>query len=139
MPEEVAAIYEEARQTFSVSPRSAAALLRLATQMLVDNLVDGNLPLDRKIGRLVQRGLDPTLQQALDVLRVIGNNAVHPGQIAIDGESGQVGKLFDLLNLVVEQFISRERVVADLFADLPEGPREAISRRDGSGQSTDSV
>ena len=37
--------------------------------------------IDDDIGALVKRGLDARIQKALDVVRVVGNNAVHPGQI----------------------------------------------------------
>ncbi len=39
--------------------------------------------------------------------------------------------LFALVNLIVEDRITRPKMVADVFAALPEGARKAIDRRDG--------
>jgi len=128
-PDRVMAVYEEARAVASRSPRSAAGLLRLALQMLVDELVEGSAKLDTKIGTLVSRGLDPAVQKAMDVLRVVGNNAVHPGQIQIDEDPELVPALFGLLNLVVEQMIARPKHVDSLFDLLPQSARDGIEQR----------
>lgn len=72
MPDDVRVLYEEAQDVSGVSKKSAAALLRLALQVLVDELERGNENLDKKIGKLVARGLDPGVQQAMDVVRVVG-------------------------------------------------------------------
>ncbi len=132
MPEDVRALYEEARDVSAVSPRSAAALLRLALQVLVDGLDPGAGSLHDKIGRLSQRGLNPDVSRAMDVVRVIGNNAVHPGKIDVDEDANLVPALFALTNLIVEQVIVRAATVEALFQSLPEGARAAIERRDGS-------
>ncbi|MFG1678454.1 DUF4145 domain-containing protein [Micromonospora sp. NPDC049282] len=122
-------IYEEAREVAQRSPRSAAGLLRLALQMLIDELVPRSGTLDSKIGTLVSSGLDPRIQKAMDVLRVVGNNAVHPGQISLEESPEIVHSLFGLLNLVVEEMISRPKHIDKLFEMLPEQAREGIERR----------
>ncbi|WP_165945357.1 DUF4145 domain-containing protein [Micromonospora sp. KC723] len=123
------AVYEEARSVAERSPRSAAALLRLALQMLVDGLVPGSEKLDTKIGKLVAQGLDPRVQRAMDVVRVVGNNAVHPGQIDFDELPEIAASLFGLINLVVEQMISRPKHVDALFQTLPQQALDGIERR----------
>jgi hypothetical protein len=130
MPDAVRSIYEEARAVSQVSPRSAAALLRLALQVLIDELEPGSANINTKIGRLVRRGLSTQVQQAMDVLRVVGNNAVHPGQINLDGDGDLVPSLFVLVNLIVEQVVSRPNHVAALFDALPESARQSIGKRD---------
>lgn len=131
MPEKVLAVYEEASQVLSISRKSAAALLRLALQILVDDLEPGSGTINAKIGKLVANGLDPRVQQAMDVLRVIGNDSVHPGQINLDDEDiATTHALFDLLNLIVEQVITRPNQVTDMFARLPEDKRKGIEQRD---------
>lgn len=130
MPEPVRAIYEEAQAVLSVSPRSAAALLRLALQTLIDTLEPGSKSINEKIRRLVARGLEPTARKAMDVLRIVGNNAVHPGEILLDDDSETVPALFALLNLVVHHVLSRPRQVDSLFDSLPESAKSAIERRD---------
>ena len=43
------------------------------------NLGEKGEKLDDDIANLVKRGLNPTVQKSLDIVRVIGNEAVHPG------------------------------------------------------------
>ena len=81
LPDHIKADYEEARAIVSRSPRGAAALLRLAIQKLCDYLEAKGTDLNEQIGYLVKQGLDPQIQKALDIVRVIGNESVHPGQI----------------------------------------------------------
>ncbi len=132
MPDDVRRLYEEARNVSAVSPRSAAALLRLALQVLVDGLEPGAGSLHDKIGRLSRRGLNPDVSRAMDVVRVIGNNSVHPGQIEASEDERLIPALFALTNLIVEQVIVRAATVDALFESLPEGARSAIERRDSS-------
>jgi hypothetical protein len=132
MPDDVHKIYDEARRVAAQSPRSAAALLRLALQMLVDFLEPGSAAINSKIGKLVQRGLQPQTQQAMDVLRVVGNNAVHPGQIDLDDEPELLPGLFRLANLVIDQMITVPTHAQSLFDALPQRARDQISQRDGS-------
>ena len=133
MPEDVQAIYDEAREVASISRKSAAGLARLALQMLVDELEQGKGSIDQKIGRLVAKGLPATVQQSMDVLRVVGNESVHPGQIDLDADGTLLPSLFGLLNIVVEQMIAGPRHIAALYAGLPEEKRQAIERRDARG------
>lgn len=137
MPERARRLFNEARSVGAASRRSAAALLRLTLQVLVDDLVEGGGKIDAKIGAMVKKGLDPMIQRAMDVVRVVGNNAVHPGQIDVDDDPALVPALFDLVNMIVEQMITRPKMIDELFHALPEGAREAISRRDGTGGSSE--
>ena len=130
MPADVLSIYEEARQVSGVSRKSAAGLVRLALQMLVDELEPGPGTIDKKIGALVRRGLDPQIQQAMDVLRVVGNEAVHPGTIDLESDDDWVPALFGLLNLIVEQMVSRPKHIGGLFQRLPAAKLQGIANRD---------
>lgn len=132
MPESVLPIYDEARQVAGASPRSAAALLRLALETIVNELEPGGGSLNDKTGRLRQRGLRQQVIDAMDVLRVFGNNGAHIGEIDLNDGRDTVVSLFVVLNLVVESVITSERQVADLFSQLPEGARSAINRRDNT-------
>ena len=130
IPDEARRDYEEASAILALSPRGAAALLRLAIQRLCMFLGEKGANLNDDIGSLVARGLDKRVQQALDVVRVVGNNAVHPGQIDL-GDNGEVAhKLFDLVNLIAEIMISQPKHVSAMFDGLPEGARKGIEQRD---------
>lgn len=129
-PASVKRIYDEAREVASISPKSAAALLRLALQMLVNDLVEGSDTLDKKIGVLVKRGMSSRVQKAMDTLRIAGNESVHPGTINLDDDSTMLDGLFVLMNVIVDEMVSRSKHIDELYAALPDGPREAIKRRD---------
>ncbi len=131
MPENVKVIYFEAREIVGKSPRGASALLRLALQLLCDNLVEGNYNINDKIGKLVEKGLPKTLQKAFDLVRIVGNNAVHPGQINIDDNPEIAYKLFDLLNIIVEKMIAEPNEIASFYSStVPENLKAAIEKRD---------
>ncbi|MEH2508676.1 hypothetical protein V1291_000030 [Nitrobacteraceae bacterium AZCC 1564] len=121
----------EAAAIVDQSPRGAAALLRLALQKLMPHLNQKGKNLDHDIGGLVKKGLDPVVQQALDVIRVIGNNAVHPGQIDLKDDKATAEKLFDILNVIVLTMITARKQIAVMFKDLPDGAKAAIAKRDG--------
>ena len=134
MPDDVAADFQEARSVFDRSPRSAAALLRLGLQKLMPHLGEKGKNIDDDIKSLVQKGLPIEVQRALDTVRVIGNNAVHPGQIDLDDNKEMAASLFGLLNFIVERMITQPKQLGLLYQALPQSSREAIDRRDGRGQ-----
>jgi len=129
MPDDVKIDYNEAASLNTISPKSAAALLRLAIQKLCIHLGGEGKNLNDDIALLVKHGLPVTIQQSLDVVRVIGNNAVHPGQITIE-DSDEVYHLFQLINLIVEYMISMPQKVQSLYSSLPTGALAAIKKRD---------
>jgi hypothetical protein len=130
LPEEIRQTYEEAREIGGRSPRAAAALLRLALQQLVRQLGhDDNV--NTAIGKLVEDGLPDRIQKAMDVLRVVGNYAVHEGAILGDDDAQTVNSLFKLINVVVEDRIATPDNIDELYDLLPESKRQQIDRRDG--------
>lgn len=135
LPERLDDVYEEARAVAAVSPRAAAALLRLLTEDLVQQIAVSKVSLNDNIGALVRAGrLGPEEQQMADYLRITGNRAVHPGQVEDDG--GEVCRrthlMFAFINLLVERFIALPARTAAAYAQLPEGARRAIETRDAS-------
>lgn len=136
LPEPIAAIYQEARQIASVSPRGAAALLRLCVQELCIHLGHSGKNLNSDIGKMVKAGLDDRIQQALDIVRVIGNNAVHPGQISLTDGTFQVETLFNLVNDITEDLISRPARLKANYATIPEGTRKAIEERNATARAS---
>jgi len=130
MPEEVKRYYDEARGIFYQSPRGAAALLRLGIQKLVIELGEDGNNLNGAIGNLVKKGLSERIQRSLDIVRVIGNNAVHPGQIVIEDNTEVAMSLFKITNLIVDGIITKSKEIDELYDNLPEGVRNQITRRD---------
>ena len=131
MPDTVLGLYSEAASIASKSPRGAAALLRLAVQVLCKELGEKGTNINDDIKNLVAKGLPEIVQQSLDIVRVTGNNAVHPGQIDAD-DPAVVAKLFDLLNIIVEYMIALPKRVSGLYSGLPSNAIEAIKKRDGT-------
>lgn len=136
MPAEIKSDFNEARNIVSKSPRGAAALLRLATEKLAGILVErvdqdkGN-SLNANIKILVEEGLPSSIQKALDSLRVIGNNAVHPGMLDLKDDRDTALKLFRLLNVIVENRISQVTEIDDIYKEkVPDSTKEAIEARD---------
>lgn len=84
------------------------------------------------IGALVKKGLGSDVQEALDTVRVIGNNAVHPGTIDLEDDVETAERLMELVNYVVDEMITRPARRKAMFAKVPPGAKEAIARRDGS-------
>ncbi|WP_419763192.1 DUF4145 domain-containing protein [Burkholderia cenocepacia] len=130
MPSDVAADYAEARTISVASPRAACALLRVAIERLCTALKAEGDSINSQIGFLVKQGLPVQIQQALDAVRVVGNNAVHPGKMDPDDVAEISTTLFALVNLIVEDRITRPKMVAAVFDALPDGARKAIERRD---------
>lgn len=131
MPEECRKLYLEARSVNTKSPRSAAALLRLALQLLMIDLGEKGKRINDDIKSLVSTGkLSTEVQMALDYCRVIGNNAVHPGEIDLNDDSEITNKMFEMVNFIVEDRISRPKTISKLFETLPQGAKDAITKRD---------
>jgi hypothetical protein len=132
LTQDVLADYDEARSIVDASPRGAAALLRLCIQKLCKELGEPGRDINVDIASLVRKGLDQRIQMALDVVRVIGNEAVHPGQIDLRDDRDTATQLFGLVNLIAERMISEPKHVAAMYKALPASKLKAIEKRDKS-------
>ena len=130
LPDDCASIYLGARSIFSKSPRAAAALLRLCVQLLLPHLGESGKNINEDIKDLVSKGMSPLVQKALDYCRVVGNNAVHPGEIAINDTPEVAQQLFSMINFIVEDRITRPHEIESLYQKLPEETRKQIDSRD---------
>ena len=81
------------------------------------------------IGNLVKKGLPEIVQQSLDIVRVTGNDAVHPGQIDTDNPE-TVAQLFELTNVIIEYMIALPKKVSGIYSSLPSQKIEGIKQRD---------
>ncbi|SRR5713101_8096 len=130
MPEDVTRDYMEARNIAGDSPRGAAALLRLALQKLMPHLGEKGKNLNEDTANLVKKGMTDRIQMALDSVRVIGNHAVHPGEIDLRDDLETATRLFELVNIIVEVMVTQPRHVAEVYAKVPKSARKAIEKRD---------
>lgn len=131
MPEEAKKDFLEARAVYPHSPRAAAALLRLALQRICIVLGKSS-NINTAIGQLVSDGLLPQVQKALDAIRIIGNESVHPGEIKDEDLDKSVGTMFELLNYIVQDRITRFKEIDALYESLPEGKRQGVEQRDSN-------
>ncbi len=129
MPTDAKADYMEARSIVNFSPRAACALLRLALQKIVIALGEDK-ELNKAIGSLVKKGLPLEVQKALDCIRVIGNNAVHPAELDLKDDVETANALFGLLNVIVNRMITHIKEVEEIYGKLPPKAIEAIAKRD---------
>jgi hypothetical protein len=114
----------------NLSPRGAAALLRLAIQKLCIYLGGAGSNINSDIAQLVSNGLPPKVQEALDSVRVIGNEAVHPGTLDLKDDRKTVGMLFRLINFIAIKMITEPREIAEIYGSLPPDKLKAIAKRD---------
>lgn len=130
MPNSVKELYNEASLIYNKSPRAACALLRLAVERLCNELGEtGNI--DTMIGNLVKKGLPTIIQKALDAVRVIGNKAVHPGQIVFDVDDKATAEmLMKLLNIITNRLIIEPKEIDGIYNALPQSVKDSIEKRD---------
>lgn len=130
-PPQLLPLYEEASDIAGRSPSGAAALLRLLLEKLCRQLTgDENSSLDDNIHALVeQQRLPIEIERALHTIRVIGNNAVHPGEIDLNDEKDLAASLFMLVNTIVAEAIARPKRIEEIFGRLPEGARQGIEKK----------
>lgn len=130
MPDDVKEDFLEARLVLQTSPRSAAALLRLALQKLMPHLGMGGKNINDDINKLSKNGLSSELQQALDVVRVIGNESVHPGELDMRDDVDTALMLFNILNWIVESILSPNKMTEKLLNNkVPKSKAENILNR----------
>ncbi|WP_217897018.1 DUF4145 domain-containing protein [Granulicella rosea] len=129
-PTDIAKDFDEARSVLASSPRSAAALLRLCVQKLCIVLGEPGQNINADIGSLVAKGLSPHIQQALDIVRVVGNEQVHPGTLDVRDNPEIALRLFALVNFIVDDQISKPKAIAELYAQLPPSKLNGIANRD---------
>lgn len=122
--------YNEAAEIVEKSPKAAVALLRLAIQKLCKQLGESGENINNDIGELVKKGLPQKIQKSLDIVRVIGNESVHPGQINLDDNKETAYKLFDLINLIANAMITQPKEIDNLYGTLPEEKLKGITERD---------
>jgi hypothetical protein len=130
LPGDIQRDYLEAASILSRSPRGAAALLRLCIQNLCRALGKKGRNVDDDIASMVKDGLPLMVKQALDIIRVTGNEAVHPGELVLRDDPQTALQLFGLVNFIADNRISEPRRIQKIYGALPESKRLAIDARD---------
>lgn len=131
LPEDIKKDYLEASDIVELSPRGSVALLRLALQKLCKHLGESGKDINKDIGSLVQKGLNPSIQKALDSVRVTGNNAVHPGTIDLTDDRETAFKIFGFINIIANTMITQPKEIEEFYNMTVTGTvKEAIDKRD---------
>ena len=139
MPDEVKKLYRESAQVLSISPRAAAALLRLGLQILLGAVGGDGKNINDDIKKIVALGVEPETQRALDILRVFGNSGAHPGEIKLDEDPDLVHKMYGLMNYVTDRLITQKNQINELFEGLPEGIKGQIESRDSKNKNKEKL
>ena len=131
MPDEVKAIYEEARAIAAKSPSAAAALIRKSIEVLCRRLLsiprEEKISLYRLVGKLKQEGVKQKTIDGLEAVRVVGNNSVHPGVIDLEGKEEQLlDALFACVNRIVEDTIGERKEQEEFLRKIPDEVREGM-------------
>lgn len=114
MPEDIKQIYLEACEVLNCSPRASAALSRLAIDKLTMSFSKKNTLNDR-IKDMASTDLPEKIIKSLNIVRVVGNNAVHPGKIDLTDDESLAPSLLELINIIVEKCISEPKKVNDIY------------------------
>jgi hypothetical protein len=131
LPEDLKPDYLEARQIVNASPRGAAALLRLVLQKLLVHLGEPGKDINTDIGSPAKKGkISGRTKKALDSVRIVGNESVHPGEINLNEDPNMANALFYLINLIVLDAFSYDKYVDSIYAQLPENKRKGVEDRD---------
>ena len=105
-------------------------MLRLVIEKILDQIEPGSGTINQKIGKLVQKELDEKIKKALDVVRVIGDNAVHPLHMDLQDDEKTASALFDIVNIIVNRTISSTKKIDELYSKLPDTALDQITKRD---------
>ena len=70
----------------------------------------------------------------MDIVRVIGGQAVHPGVIELNDNRDIADQLFGLINAIADQMVTHPKNVKAFYAKLPETKKKAIEDRNGKAK-----
>ena len=127
LPDHVKATYEEAKNISTLSPRAAAALLRLALEQIAKDRDCKKANLNENIKTLIEKeGLGKNIQKMCKAVRLAGNEAVHAGQIDLNDKPETVNTLFILLNRIAERIYTEGKETDEVLKDVePPPPSES--------------
>ena len=139
MPTEVRELYDEASAVAAVSKRAGAAFARATLERLL-KLLDPEAPkgsrLDDFIARAIPR-VNLATGKLLTLIRHVGNKSLHVEDVPDDavvlllsGDDAELlGVIFQTINDVVEELITRPTQAALLYDSVPAGVRAAAEAK----------
>ena len=127
MPLQIREDFLEARNVLAASPKAASALLRLCMQKLLVHLGRNGRNIDFGSIILTKEGSPQKLTDALWAVKAIGPGAVPPGEISPKDNIDTAITLFELINLITEAAVSRQREVNRFYNTLPK--RKSVRKR----------
>ena len=77
----------------------------------------------RDINKLKDQSIDTNLIRALDIIRISGNESVHPGTLDLNENRDDAIYLFALLNMICDQFFTQPRKMQEMYERMPESKR----------------
>jgi len=124
-------IYNEAAAIFKLSPRASSALLRLCLEELLIQIEIPGKTLNERIGNLIDKRVDVYIRKACDLVRVHGNDAIHPREINMKDDDKIARRLFWLINKIAIVEITEKKEIHKLFDEtISESIKKSILKRD---------
>jgi len=94
---------EEAAAILNKSPRGAIALMRVCIQKLMPLLKQDSENLNDSMSSLVRKGLEVEIQQAMEVLQVLGNDLGQPTSLDTQEDKEMALRFVDSLKAILER------------------------------------
>ena len=94
---------EEAAAILNKFPRGATALMRVCIQKLMPLLKQDGEKLNDSMSSLVRKGLEVEIQEAMEVLQVLGNDPVQPTSLDTQEDKQMALRFVDSLKAILER------------------------------------
>ena len=95
--------FEKAAAILNKSPRGAIALMRVCIQKLMPLLKQDGENLNDTMSSLVRKGLEVEIQQAMEVLQVLGNDPGQPTSLDTQEDKEMALRFVDSLKAILER------------------------------------
>ncbi len=139
MPTKVAEYFDEANLILELSPRGAIAILRLAIEELIKQFEKNKKSLNTEIRKLERDGYNKNLIEALDVVRIMGNYAVHPSEIGFEDHRAVAEELFVLVNYIADKMNFDPAKIDNVLKKLPKSLINKIKSQESTNNKNDSI
>ena len=130
--------YIEAALIFEHSPRSAAVLLRLCLQQLLEHLGFKDTIFNMIAAATIKLHLPEHIQQFMDVTRHYGNEAAHESELTLnpDEQRENVEYMFSIINEITHHAITIPQKSQQSYNKLPESVRKSIEIRNKKAENS---